>query len=202
MKINNKKVYKNIFLSVIIILSAVLCFVTDKELYYYAENKFPHTKILGYAEVTNMHSISNIFPDCVDLRDDGLPIIAKDCILRGYSAIKVDSIISYGFNDSIIVTRFLSTEGEEYYDVIKPFTYNPVIILSDTITETNPVKKFALTKWIITPHCAPYKLLKIRNWSMFIFFLMLVLGFRQIIMCFYVCNTSSKEKLQKIDNSK
>ena len=135
MKAINKKNYKNILLLIVGIVSAITCFIADEELYYYAENKFPHAKILGFAEVTNMHSISNIFPDCVDLRDDGLPIITKDCVPRGYSTIKVDSIISYGFNDSILVAQFLSTEGKGYYDVIKPFTYHPTIILSDTIAE-------------------------------------------------------------------
>ncbi|MBO7227126.1 MAG: hypothetical protein J6V33_06055 [Bacteroidales bacterium] len=181
MKAINKKNYKNILLLIVGIVSAITCFIVDEELYYYAENKFPHTKILGFAEVTNMHSISNIFPDCVDLRDDGLPIIAKDCVPCGYSTIKVDSIISYGFNDSIIVAQFLSTEGKVYYDVIKPFTYHPIIILSDTITETNPVKKFALTKWVDNPNYVPYKLLMARNCSMVVFFLMLVLGLRRII---------------------
>ncbi|MBR5777600.1 MAG: hypothetical protein IKY22_03940 [Bacteroidales bacterium] len=181
MKAINKKNYKNILLLIIGIISAITSFIADEELYYYAENKFPHAKILGFAEVTNMHSISNIFPDCVDLRDDGLPIITKDCVPRGYSTIKVDSIISYGFNDSIIVAQFLSAEGKEYYAVSMPFIYQPTIILSDTITETNPVKKFALTKWVTNPHCAPYKLLMARNCSMVVFFLMLVLGLRRII---------------------
>ncbi len=173
MLITNRKITLALLLAGLVICTATCVFV-DRELSYYGRCLFSHGRILNYFEVKNMGSSSTSFPDCVELQDDGLPVIAKGCAMNGYSSIIVDTIISYGFNDSVVVAQFVSAEGNEYYYIDTPFSYQPMIILSDSITEKCPTKVFRLTKWVEGVNCAPLILVYTRNLSLFLSALILI----------------------------
>jgi len=163
----NRKITLALLLLALVICTAT-CIIADRELSYYGRCLFSHGRILNYFEVKNMGSFSTSFPDCVELQDDGLPIIAKGCTLNRYSGIIVDTIISYGFNDSVVVAQFVSVEGNEYYYIDTPFSYQPIIIPSDSITGKYPTKVFRLTKWVEGVNSAPLILVNIRNLSLFL----------------------------------
>lgn len=171
---NRKKSIYLLLLTIGILVCATICIVADKQLFYYGANKFPHGKILGYADVENLHKKSPVFPNGIRLQDDGLPIIAKESVFRGYKGITVDTIISYGFNDSIIVAQFTSTKGIEYYYVDTPFAYHPVIIPLDEVTEKNPIKVFHLKRWFSGVNCPPQSLLIVRNVSLMVSIAMII----------------------------
>lgn len=174
MNYNYRKRIAPIVLIVGILGCIILGIITDRELFYYGRAIIPHGKILGYADVRNMGLSSKLFPNCVELHADGLPIIAKGITLNGYGDIEVDTIISYGYNDVVIVAEFVSTEGEVYYFIDTPFTYHPTIMLTDTILEENPIKLFHLNKLVYGVNNTPSKILMIRNWSLILVFLLLI----------------------------
>ena len=170
---NNNRHIPLLIMGMGITACAILFIIADRELFYYGENRLPHRKILDYADVENPHKKTKSFPDCIRLQNDGLPIIAKESIIRGYSGIMVDTIISYGFNDSIIIVEFLSTEHKKYYYIDTPFTYNPTIMLADSIGN-NPLKAFHTKKWICNANRPPQWLFHIKNFSIVIFLLLSV----------------------------
>mgnify|MGYP007038198647 CR=1 FL=1 len=173
MLITNRKIKISLLLAGLAICTAT-CILVDKELSYYGRCLFPHGKILNYFEVKNMGSFSASFPDCVGLQDDGLPVIAKGSVINGYNGIIVDTIISYGFNDSVVVAQFVSAEEDEYYYIDTPFSYQPIIIPSGSISGKYPTEAFRLTKWVEGVNCAPLILVNIRNMSLLLSVLILI----------------------------
>ena len=184
---NNKR---NVILLLIVttLIFSISCFIVDGKLFYYGANIFPHKRILGYADIANAHKKSKAFPDCIRLQDNGLPIIAKESVFRGYANITVDTIISYGFNNKVIVAQFISTDGIDYYYVDTPFTYHPQIIRYDTVSEKDPRKEFHLKKWISNVNSTPCGLLYIRNMS-FVLVILIVL-----VLVSVLCTTIRKHK--------
>lgn len=168
----NKNKYPPFFM-VGIVVCAISYIMADRELFYYGENMLPHNKILQYADVKKTHKKTNAFSNCIRLQDDGLPIIAKETVIRGYSNIMVDTIISYGFDDSVIIVKFMSAERKEYYYIDTPYTYNPTIISADTIGDYL-INVFRPQKWICDANHPPLWLTYIRNWSIVIFLLLIV----------------------------
>ena len=170
---NNNKHTLLLIIGLGIIACTFLYYMVDRELFYYGESRLPHGKILEYADVEHLHNKTTTFSNCIRLQNDGLPIIAKESVIRGYSNIIVDTIVSYGFNDSIIIVWFTSTEDTNYYFIDTPFTYNPTIMLADTIGD-NPSEVFHTKKWVYNANCPPQWLFYIRTLSIVIFLLLSV----------------------------
>lgn len=181
---NRTKIVSLTVIAALVVLFSWLFVKADCSLFYYGRNVIPHEQINGFFSPQNRHLISAAFPDGVDLTNDGMPLVDKGCVVRGYPEITIDSMVSYGFNDSIVVAEIIATDGKCYYWVDTLFSYTPCLIPQDSLgSNVLPTDRFGLKRWVEGVNDVPQPLIRMRALSLLLV-LVGMLTFAAAIICF------------------
>ena len=106
---------------------------------------------------------------------NGATHIAKGNVYVGYSNIEVDSVLSYGFNDSIIVGLFISKDKESFFVIMDNSSYNVNLLSYKEYSINEIIKLYNLKKWIYNVNNPPSFLFIIRGLSFLVIYISLIL---------------------------
>ena len=99
----------------------------------------------------------------------------KGNVYVGYSNIEVDSVLSYGFNDSIIVGLFISKDKESFFVIMDNSSYNVNLLSYKEYSINEIIKLYNLKKWIYNVNNPPSFLFIIRGLSFLVIYISLIL---------------------------
>lgn len=164
---NRTKIVSLAVLAAFVVSFAGLFIKADHSLFYYGRNLTPHGPIYGFFCPQDRHLTSAAFPVGVDLTNDGMPLVSKGCVVRGYPEVTIDSMVSYGFNDSVVVAEIIATDGGRYYWVDTLFSYTPCLIAQDSLGyAVSPTDRFGLERWVDAVNDVPLSLIRMRTLSL------------------------------------
>ncbi len=170
---------KNFILSILFCIILITCIIlyvlADSDLYYYGKNNLPIYNELPFGmkpEYWNTRSGSPGFK-IIDKYD--FVHIGRGVRYWGYPNITVDSVISYGFNDTLIIAIIHDT-----YKNLYCFKQNNTINRFVKLTpykdcNIEQIKKDYNLKWIENPNNPPYLIMSKRFRSAFVFYISLIL---------------------------
>jgi len=162
----------------LIIFSGITYVITDHYLFYYGKNKLNiYNEIITSIKPEHWdmsHSHNN---EGFVLLENGMTCLARGNVYRGYSKIKVDSVVSYGFNDSVLVGLFISKDKDSYFVIMHKSSYKVKLLSYTEYTINDIIKLYNLKKWIYNVNNPPALLFRIRGWSFLVIFISLILFF-------------------------
>ncbi|HOF16104.1 MAG TPA: hypothetical protein PLF32_03705 [Bacteroidales bacterium] len=165
-----------IILLFLIMFAAIIYIVCDYYLYYYGKNTLNiYKKIITIVTPERRDRSSCYRNEGFALLKNGRTYIAKGNVYRGYPKIKVDSIVSYGFNDSVIVGLFISKDKESYFVIMDNSSYNVKLLSYKEYSINEIIKLYNLKKWIYNVNNPPLLLSFIRRLSFLVIYISLIL---------------------------
>lgn len=169
----SKKLLLTIVFGILIIASASLYIIADSDLYYYGKNNLPIYNRLPFEMKPEYwgHRLDNSGFNIMDKYD--FVHIGKGDGYWEYPGIIIDSVISYGFNDTLLIAIVKDSCKEKYclrqYDTLSeeliPLQYCNI----------EKLKHDYNLKWIENPNNPPYLIMAKRSRSAFIFYISLIL---------------------------
>lgn len=170
----------------LLIFSVITYVITDHNLFYYGQNRLNIYKYIIKSIQPERRDMSYTYSnEGFVLLENGMTYIAKGNVYVGYSNIEVDSVLSYGFNDSVIVGLFISKDQESYFVIMDNSSYNVKLLSYKKYSINEIIKLFNLKKWIYNVNNPPSLLFIIRGLS----FLVILISF--ILFLIKVLNRSS-----------
>ena len=160
-------------LTILLIAATVYCvhsyFQIDKRLYYYGINRFDryepiNGRVIPINGAVRFNSFGNPFGNYVELWDeDELTMIAPGFKYYHYADIVVDSLVSYGFNDTCVVAEFIAKDQRRYY-VVFDDSNEVKMFAKDTCANISPEEYFHLNAWYASVNQPPKNLTTQRLW--------------------------------------
>ena len=169
-----KKQLSTLVALTILLMAATVCclhsyFQIDKRLYYYGINRFDRYEpingcVIPINGAVRFSSFGNPFGNYVELWDeDGFSVLGKGCVYNHYADIVVDSLVSYGFNDTCVVAEFIAKDQRRYY-VIFDDSNEIKMFAKDTCSNISPEEYFHLNAWYASVNQPPKNLTTRRQW--------------------------------------
>ena len=154
-----KRTAKVIILTLVILITAISYFVSDKKLSYYGKSDFAPHNLLPYGVKPEYWGYDRGMLWFALLDEGEMTLIAKG---NKYftSDITVDSVLSYGFNDSVLVGLVLGKDSNKYYVVFKGDADIRVIDYKEGIGSIA-----TKLKWIDNVNNPPLNLIQIHRYS-------------------------------------
>lgn len=139
----------------------------DENLYYYGINRLDryepiNGKFIPINGFVRFNSFGNPYNNSVELWDkDDFVSVGEGVSYNHYANIIVDSLVSYGFNDTCVVSEFIAKDRQRYY-VIFDDSNIATVECKNLNADTSPQNHFHLSTWISDVNFPPQRLTKIR----------------------------------------
>ncbi len=173
----SKKLLLTIVFGTLIIASASLYIIADSDLYYYGKNNLPIYNRLPFEMKPEYWNTRQGRPGFKIMDKYDFSFIDKDIIFFKYPNIKIDSLISYGFNDTIFIALIkahnINFNSSNLY-CLKQYNIDSFNIIPYTDCNIGKIKHDYNIKWIENPNNPPYLIMAKRSRSAFIFYISLI----------------------------
>lgn len=140
----------------------------DEKLYYYGINRLDryepiNDQIIPINGFVKFNSFGNPFYNSVELWDkDDCVTVGEGVSYNHYADIVVDSLVSYGFNDTCVVAEFVAKDRQHYY-VMFDESNIATVKCKNFYGNISPQNHFHLYTWIPNVNCPPQKLITIHR---------------------------------------
>ncbi|HPZ60645.1 MAG TPA: hypothetical protein PLS14_01715 [Bacteroidales bacterium] len=169
----SKKLFLTIVFGTLIIASASLYIIADSDLYYYGKNNLPIYNKLPFEMKPEYWGYRRGMLNFVILDKNDFVHIGRGVGYWEYPEITIDSVISYGYNDTLLIAIVKDSCKQKYclrqYDTLSeeliPLQYCNI----------EKLKHDYNLKWIENPNNPPYLIMSKRFRSAFIFYISLIL---------------------------
>lgn len=163
-------------ISLILLIFAIIKYINaDKEMYYYAKNNLPiyHNKLpFGSKPEYWDHRLDNSGFKIMDKYD--FVHIGDHVRYCGYPDILVDSVISYGFNDTLLVAIIADSSKNLYCFIQNDTLIRSITLILLTNCNIEKLKHDYNLKWIENPNKPPENISSTRFFSGILFYFSLI----------------------------
>ncbi len=171
----SKKLLLTIVFGTLIIASASLYIIADSDLYYYGINNLPIYNKLPFEMKPEYWNTRQGGPGFNIMDKYDFVHIGNYVGYREYPGIIIDSVISYGFNDTLIVAIIADSSKNLYCFIQNDTLIRSITLIPLTNCNIEKIKHDYNLKWIENPNNPPYLIMSKRFRSAFIFYISLIL---------------------------
>lgn len=168
-----KNLLLTIVFGIIIIASAALYIMADSDLYYYGKNNLPIYHKLPFGMKPEYWGTRRGMLGFVILDKNDFVHIGKGSGYWEYPEITIDSVISYGFNDTLLIA-IIKDSCKVLYCLRQYDTLSEELIQFPYCNIEQMKQEYNL-KWIENPNIPPYLIMGKRSRNAFLFYISLIL---------------------------